>query len=1117
MDANEATDMHDATRPADLHDAIRPADLYDAIRPASGDTARPARGDGQAAAAPGGDSGALGPNPGRKSAAMPESLDPSWAIGRRFMLRVAGLPIDTVHALRCPDSARWARRTLAEEHRLRASGAALSDRLYELVGANDDEAARRALLRLRRELFNNRLPRDQAGALALVSAVGGERASALADDLNGWLADRRQLAELYAAGEPLLADELAASRVALRRIVDDDQLRRGLLLASPTLDGQLDAFVADTSARPGKRQRKIERSVLSYLYRTACKTSPFSTFTAVALGDFHPVDHADHIDHADRADHLNRAAPADPVDPADPADPADNIARTDTSDAAATAHEMAPQLAGQTMRLADEWTSHPRLNVVVLGRLVDLILADPQRRGDLPLALASGWDLEDDRVRYVRRSVTAGDNNAAVTFDAVSDRLFFLRRTGVLERMIALFEDRGTLRHRDLVRWLAEQEDADPAECARYVSALMELGMVRVPCLSTDVHSPDPLRSFRAALHALDRPWADALFAGLADPIALVDRYAAADTDQRRHLLRELRRTLHVLQEELGAPDGTLPQTLMYEDVTARGADGELAYALDTRHGVLGEPLRAVERLLPAFDLTLPQRLTFKGFFQARFGVGGRCDDLLRLVHDFHEDFFDQYLTFTARRQPFDAAGDYVPEENWLGLPQIGALDAARREFITRMRELWTARAPGAAEALDTPVPEAAPRAGGPADIELDDTFIEAVADQLAPLGAGFAPQSHFVQLVAGEQPAPAPHDGAGDRPAAVARGGDPAAADAARPPLAVLNRSYGGLAFPFSRFTHCYDGATGPDALSPRLRAEARAIQPAGAVFAEITGGAVTSNLNLHGRLTDYEIVCPGETSSVPEADRIELDDLYVEHDPRADRLALRSRRLGREVIPVYLGYLVPLALPEIPRTLLLLSPTSMAPLDVWAGVPEGPATDGVTRRPRVAHRGLVLSRRSWATTVAQLPARAPGDTDAGWFAGWHRWRLTHGIPDRVFATVSAGPGRAGAGVKPQYVDFDSPLSLAALEALLGMGEARVVLREALPGEDALHVTSTRGRHVAELAVETITHQRQTAAPPPRAHPPTTAAHPVVEDVRDVKDAKDFNAAKDLVKDASR
>ncbi|MEV7090999.1 lantibiotic dehydratase [Streptomyces sp. NPDC093085] len=941
------------------------------------------------------------------------------------MLRVAGLPVESVRALRCADSRRWADQVLDAEERLRSRGAALGDLLHDLVGttgtAADGEGARqrRRLLALRRQIFNNRLPADPEGAVRLVAALDPDAAGPTA----AWLSERAELERLRAEGEPLFAADLARTRAALRGLLAEDRLRHGLQLASPTLDGQLDGYLRQTGgtggtegteagtggaagagpgAVPGKRLRKIERAVLSYLYRTACKTSPFSTFTGVAAGTF-------------------------------PAGSEEGAAEDRTPEE------------GAPLRLGERWTSHVRLNVVVLGRFAELLLADPERRGDLPVRPASGWERDGDRVRYVRQSIATGDDSAAVTFDAVKDRLFFLRRSGALDELLALFDGDGEVRYRDLVERLRTVHGAEPALCESYVAALLQLGLVRVPCLDTDVHTADPLRSFRTALTALGRPWADELAAALAGPQRAVDRFPAAGHAERALLLAELRAGLRAAQRGLtGGEAATLPQTLLYEDVSAGRelTSGPGGWAGPGE----SEALRSVERILPAFDLTLPQRVTFKGFFLARYGSGGRCDDLLGLVHDFHEDFFEQYLTFAAKRRPFDDRGAYVPEENWLGLPGIRAVDAARRAFVDRMRQAW---ADGGDRATE---------------IRLGERDLDPVADELAPLASDFVPQCHHLQLARTEP------DG---------------------PPLLVLNRSYGGLSFPFSRFTHVYDTpdeAGRPGTFSAGLRATAEAVTPPGAVLAEITGGAVTSNLNLHSPLTGYQIVCPGETSSVPEECRIHLDDLSVEHDAATDRLVLRSARLGREVVPVYLGYLVPLALPEIPRTLLLMSPTSMAPLDVWSGVPAGEARDGVTTRPRVRHGDVVLSRRSWTTTAGALPVRRPGPgagpapgrgagpgpapgsgTDQERFLDWQRWRRAHGVPDRVFATVSSGP-RGGAGAKPQYVDFDSALSLTAFEALTHHPDDRIVLREALPGEDGPYVRTERGHHVAELAVETFT-----------------------------------------------
>ncbi|GHA91033.1 lantibiotic dehydratase [Streptomyces termitum] len=896
----------------------------------------------------------------------------AWEVGRRFLLRAGGLPVETVRGLRAPGALAWADEVLAHEGRLAGEGAALSEVLHALVEAADaaGDGPRRALLALRRQVFNNRLPGDPGAAEALVAGLD----PAAGARLGAWLKDRVRYGELLAEGPGLLAGEVREARGALRAALADDRLRAGLLLASPVLESRLDAYLADRAEVPGKRLRKVERSALTYLYRTACKTSPFSTLTPVASGVF--------------------AAGADP---------------------------------GGRLALAPEWTGHVRLSVVALARIAELILADPVLRRDLTVVVSPGWDRDEDRVRYVRQWVTAGDDGAAVTFDAVRDRLFYLRGSGVLDRLLDVLGTREGLRLRDLVEWLRREHGAERAECERYAAALLQLGMVQVPALRTDVHSPDPLRSFQEALRGIGAAWADAVADGLDGPAACLAAYPGADPAERRALARALREALLDVQRGLGAEDPALPRTLLYEDVSAGGA---VAAAPELLGGETGRALRRVEGVLPLFDLTLPHRITLRGFFLARYGRGGRCDDLLGLVHDFHEDLFDQYLSFTARRTPFAADGSYVPEENWLGQPALRSLDAARRRFAAGMREAW--ERDGAAEELRVPA-----------------ELLAGVAEELGARDAEFVPRSHHVQVDLG--------------------GGSP---------RVVLNRSYGGLAFPFSRFTHVYDGEDGSGGFSAALREELRARQPEGAVFAELTGGPVTSNLNLHGRLTDHQIVCPGETSTVPEEARIGLDDLYLVHEEETDRLVLRSRRLGVRVIPVYLGYLVPVALPEIPRTLLLLSPSTMTPADVWGGVPEGPADGGVTRRPRVVHDGVVLARREWTAGTEVLPARVPGGEESAWWLEWRRWQRAHGLPDRVFATPLRD-GRRVPGAKPLFVDFASPLSLTAFDALLEREPgAAVALREMLPSEDGLHVVSGGGHHVAELAVETFT----SASPAPFA-----------------------------------
>ncbi|MFE0037499.1 lantibiotic dehydratase, partial [Streptomyces sp. NPDC059018] len=77
-----------------------------------------------------------------------------------FMLRVAGLPVDSVRRLRCPASRRWADDVLTETERLAVEGTRLGGLLHGLIGHNEDESSRRLLLAVRRAVFNNRLPRE---------------------------------------------------------------------------------------------------------------------------------------------------------------------------------------------------------------------------------------------------------------------------------------------------------------------------------------------------------------------------------------------------------------------------------------------------------------------------------------------------------------------------------------------------------------------------------------------------------------------------------------------------------------------------------------------------------------------------------------------------------------------------------------------------------------------------------------------------------------------------------------------------------------------------------------------------------------------------------------------
>jgi hypothetical protein len=463
-------------------------------------------------------------------------------------------------------------------------------------------------------------------------------------------------------------------------------------------------------------------------------------------------------------------------------------------------------------------------------------------------------------------------------------------------------------------------------------------------------------------------------------------------------------------QAGLGVAEASAPATLVYEDTAPRTVEA----AADT--GIWAEALlpdlRRLSAMMPAFDTSVLRRLVTRGYFRIRHGETGRCDDFLTFAHEFHRDFFDNFHQRLTRHRRFPEGGGYTPHDNWFRQPELTAVDDARRAVADHLAEAYRALPPGSPELV------------------LDAGFPDRVADTLpADLGA-LQPRSYFLQLTGGETP------------------------------TAVVNRVYSGLTLLFSRFAHLF--SSGGEDLAGRLREVLRSVRPEGAVFAELTGGYDATNLNLHPAVTEYEIVCPGEVSSRPPEARIGVEDLSVSEDAATDRLVLRSKRLGVEVIPVYLGFLLPGALPEVQQVLLNFSYTGMAQLDLWSGTGVPEPQDEVVRLPRVRYGSVVLSRQQWSVRADRAPQRRPGEGDAAWFLEWRRWRREHGVPRRVFLTTpSSGE------YKPLYVDFDSYLCLTLVDAMVRDNPGVLVMSEMLPGPEQLCVRGEGGAYVSELTVE--------------------------------------------------
>ena len=187
-------------------------------------------------------------------------------------------------------------------------------------------------------------------------------------------------------------------------------------------------------------------------------------------------------------------------------------------------------------------------------------------------------------------------------------------------------------------------------------------------------------------------------------------------------------------------------------------------------------------------------------------------------------------------------------------------------------------------------------------------------------------------------------------------------------------------------------------------------------------------------------------------------------------DRVVLRSRRLGREVIPrLTTAHNYVAGGVALYRFLCALQHQDTLSGLGWDW---GPLA-GAPFLPRVVSGRVVLSRARWNLDRSEVQRlgqlRSPED-----FAGVQEWRGRRGLPR--YAALADDDHEL-------VVDFDNLLSLEALaHQLRGRQEATLV--EMFPGPGELWVSGPEGRFVHEIVVPFVksgtSEETPTAAPPP-------------------------------------
>jgi hypothetical protein len=556
---------------------------------------------------------------------MDESAATTDALFPRFVCRVSGAPVDTVDTLR-------AERTLSLLDELAEVEARISERreevsrmLFEAIGATTEKPVRNRLVALKRELYNGRAPAAQKvnDTLAAVDEATGQQVRA-------FVADLERARELNATIGAAHDEEVTALRRRFRELVRDGDFRKGLMVSSRALYGNLGRY--DAAAERGTlsgRDEKTERGLLRYYTRMAAKATPFATFCAVIPGTF--------------------------------------------VDAGADQDEGRIRFTGDPRAKR----SFVRINKFLYGLVFDHLKTRPTVRHRLAIEPNPTLRKEDGRLVFL----TAIDGREVFqrmaeneVLDLIADRCAQAGRPTLGDLIGALCGD--------------PEIEATPEEAEAYLDKLIEIGFLR---FHTGIREQDADWDlpFRELLERIDDEHARRTSQLLGVLRERVEAYGNASVDGRGALIDEIHALIESALVEMEISGRLRRDMPFYEDATAAaGAEIALTPGVRRAFGAWEE----WARLTSSLGWPRAEQATMRHFYQTYYG-DSQGVPLLRFYEEFYREHFKAHVEKEAKQRggaPKEALGGY-DVRNPFGLDVIRSLSAARIQLGEAFRERWEA------------------------------------------------------------------------------------------------------------------------------------------------------------------------------------------------------------------------------------------------------------------------------------------------------------------------------------------------------------------------------------------------------------------------------------------
>ncbi len=489
-----------------------------------------------------------------------------------FLVRIAGVDSQYLVGMRALRTTAALAALRTAERMRDEEGRRLADGLFAYVPSALCANARRAIVRIRRDLHNGRVPEQ-----SLLETASTSLPQDLTRAIAAWCSRTEGACHVLADAAREYRDEVDSSREALKVALCDERFMSGLALSSPDLFVALAEYASDTADNSSSRARRREHSLLQYLTRATTKTSPFSTFTIVGSGEWQASTGA--------------------------------------------------LLQIQTDRAA--LTHYVRPNALHIQRLWSAYLQHPQTRAHIAVRLHPGVRVVDEALRYValydnpevlKRHFGALERSVRIPLTASIRRVLYVLQENPAEEVLLT----------ELLTELGSSTSMNgSARAVSFVDQLIGIGL-----LQPSLRIPDQALSDLPTVSRACRQQESEFSAAFAEHVDTIHRhigaYAAASGAGRVHTVGQVRSAIDRAAEHVGASLPTIGSVL-YEDVTF---DRTVATASRGAWSSIADDLRILQVLQPIWDPQMRYRLAAADLFKSTYGECGNASvvEFLRIL-----------------------------------------------------------------------------------------------------------------------------------------------------------------------------------------------------------------------------------------------------------------------------------------------------------------------------------------------------------------------------------------------------------------------------------------------------------------------------------------------------